>query len=336
MNNESFRKLVRDRAQIKSTKQIAREAVEDEFQRNNKKKRKRGGGGDSSAEEEEDEEGENDRRGRPKRDGKEQEEEEDESANKYRDRAKERREGKVDATMAVIDETTSNNDTTRAGSVPLKGLDRSLARKVKKELQTNNYEPTESSSSKPGTIEVRSLSTAEESKRLLREFVKTSSSDHSTVVVTSGILEYLGQLLAKNEDYSTKTVEYGVAGRTLQRSRLALALNCHPANITRAWEAPREITNPNHSNQEPLIHRPPQLGSELISRIKLAFINKSKKGWTNRQDTTVGKNSETQNSDVAKANGGVPNAIGDESDCDDEDIFGGLNDYVPPAPKDVK
>jgi ribosome assembly protein YihI (activator of Der GTPase) len=49
MDNEAFRALVEERAKPKSTKEIAREAVEEEF-RTRKQKRKRGGAGGSSSE----------------------------------------------------------------------------------------------------------------------------------------------------------------------------------------------------------------------------------------------------------------------------------------------
>jgi IK cytokine len=145
MDNEAFRALVQERAKPKSTKEIAREAVEEEFQI--RKKRKRGGGGSSS----EDNDSDNDSNREPnKRDpfvptvakkkaGAEQE-------LKYRDRAKERREGKnVDyqgQVTAVATEDGQMDQVTlskylggdEAHTHLVKGLDVALARRVRREI----------------------------------------------------------------------------------------------------------------------------------------------------------------------------------------------------------
>jgi hypothetical protein len=93
--NEAFLALVKERVKPKSTKEIARKAVEEEF-RARKKKRKRGGIGGSSSEESDD----SDREDVPSKQellipavAKKKARAEHES--KYRDQAKERREGKT-------------------------------------------------------------------------------------------------------------------------------------------------------------------------------------------------------------------------------------------------
>ncbi|KAL3945524.1 MAG: hypothetical protein SGBAC_000423, partial [Bacillariaceae sp.] len=98
MNHQGFSSLLNKSSEgskksgNSSTKAIARKAVEDEFKRNRGRKRS-GHGGDSSDEEDED------RRDRGKKKHKAEEEEDDtfEFSQDYRDRAKERREGKPPA-----------------------------------------------------------------------------------------------------------------------------------------------------------------------------------------------------------------------------------------------
>jgi hypothetical protein len=54
MNNDAFQKLVRERATEKSSKEIAREAVEQEFRQHKRKRKRRRGAGGSSDEDDDD------------------------------------------------------------------------------------------------------------------------------------------------------------------------------------------------------------------------------------------------------------------------------------------
>ena len=159
MNNDSFKALVRDRARVKSTKEIAREAVEDEARRK-QKKRKRGGGsggGDYSSDEDDD----NNNRRKPSNHNNSDNNSNNnnnnnsgsdhfrhpflprsvapkqaESLSKYRDRAKERRDGvsngEIMGNLSQQQQQLQQQDNT-SGNQP-KGLDFELARRIKKEL----------------------------------------------------------------------------------------------------------------------------------------------------------------------------------------------------------
>jgi hypothetical protein len=89
MDNDAFRALVQERAKIKSTKEIAREAVEDEYRK--RKKRKRGG---SSSEESDGSDTDQDELHRDLLTPVVAQKKIQSNESKYRDRAKERREGK--------------------------------------------------------------------------------------------------------------------------------------------------------------------------------------------------------------------------------------------------
>ena len=165
MNNEGFRQLINQSSKRKTTKEIAREAVEEEF---NERKRKGGGrnlaDGYSSNEEDD----------RPNPKWKRQQEGKDDAADddnkrsnqrekkkkakkdegaKYRDRAKERREGKnvdyelsagIQSTTSQIesmftDQSKSSEEMSKylggdeAHTHLVKGLDKALADKVRRE-----------------------------------------------------------------------------------------------------------------------------------------------------------------------------------------------------------
>jgi hypothetical protein len=105
MNNDAFQKLVRERATEKSSKEIAREAVEQEFRQDKRKRKRRRGAGGSSDEDGDgsDSDIDDDHKQKKEEEQKEQQQQEDRSkkgagkkekaSSKYRDRAKERREG---------------------------------------------------------------------------------------------------------------------------------------------------------------------------------------------------------------------------------------------------
>ena len=341
MDNDAFQALVRNRTLGKSTKQIAREAVEDEHQRNQKKrKRKRGGGGgdDDSSEEEEEE----DHSRRPKNQQEDdfrrlvprsvsaaatsQEEEEEEV---YRDRAKERREGKHNG--------DDERETADYDIVPKKGLDLNLARKVKKSMQKteddkdSSIQPIVANAAVSSSSMSSSLPTLEEAKTVLQNFVEESS---STIQISSALSGYLFQFVETKsiQKKSANMIKCGLAGRTIQRSRLALSLNGHPSDLARSWEQPREITHPNTGNNlDP--YNKPRLDAQVIAQISRVLPGPkyvSIGSWktevlpfkTENNDTTVQAKS-IDNKDT--------NAV-EQDDNSDEDIFGGLENYAPPAP----
>jgi hypothetical protein len=336
MNNDAFKALVRDRAKVKSTKQIAREAVEDEDIRRTKKRKKGGGGGGDSSEEEDDDD---DRRGPPKKEDfrhsqmllpRSVAQEDDEESSKYRDRAKERREGKKERREGKIDaaaDAAADAEETKDDEIPLqKGLDLNLARKIKKGLRKNG--DSESSSAKPDGVVaavVKSLPTMEQAKDVLRNFVEGKS---STVKIGSALSDYLHRL-ADESSSNNKTViiKCGVAGRTILRSRLALSLDGHPSDYIRAWEIPREITHPNPKYDQ---YNKPRLGMELIAQID-GVLQPKGRSWRKEESNDSKVLEMALPVSKSAADEGLKDDGGD--DDSDGDIFGGLDDYVPTAPK---
>jgi len=158
MNNEAFRNIVTQRAKQKTTKEIAREAVELEFREKNQKRR-HGEDADYSSDDldekkdrgNRDGEGDNKdtywKQGRRIKKSKKVEDD-DGDACKYRDRAKERREGKnLDYESAATGDRPKENEPTLNYNVEMtkflggdeahthlvKGLDKTLAEKVRRE-----------------------------------------------------------------------------------------------------------------------------------------------------------------------------------------------------------
>ena len=338
MDNEAFRALVAERSRPKSTKEIAREAVEQEFRdrrsRAGGKKRRRGGGGGGGSSSDEDgggrggrggaandddsDDDDYDRRSRGGEDGldndndekepkwkrerraKKKAKEEAEGKVRYRDRAKERREGRTNADYAGIEEAVAaagvgaeagaNDKGDGSGGAVLggaeadmtkylggdesrthlvRGLDWALAQKVRREEMGLN---TASGSTGGGSIEdgggddanlerILQSSRAEKSdsealRRAIENLSSASSSQRndprdvmiilnrlqSTAQTTSGrdMAMFLMNKTNRGSKLEPKKLSTTNAGRTLQRSKLQFSLRCHPGDVLRSWEVPRE------------------------------------------------------------------------------------------------
>lgn len=343
MNNDAFQKMVRERAGGKSTKEIAREAVEAEFQR----KRKRGGRGGSRNQDydsDSDDEG-NNKHSRGKKNkvessallirpqqvkGKANDDSGNADDSTYRDRAKERREG------TTVKPETATSDDTEMDLIALsnkKGLDFSLLKNAKQEL--DKQEPDFSSL----TI---SLPTFAEALLALKDF---RADPDSYPTLHSGVSGYLVHLASTFEQIRPpiESVVCGVAGRNLQRSRLAMSMEAYPSNHSRAWEAPREMSNPSATTDKREINF---LDNSLLRSIDYYFS-----GITQRTAAKPQTSSRSKAFPATKAeSSNVTDTVADEnplekgpeqqkdtgsdSQDDDDDIFGGLDDYVPPKPKE--
>lgn len=292
MNNEGFAALVRKQAKISSTKEIARKAVEEEWQRN--KKRRRGG---SSSDEESD-----DGRSNKRKNKIEKEEEDDifEPSMDYRDRAKERRDGKPSLSKQHDDETLQLNQ------LPSKGLDVSLARKIRKHLKSENDEGLKA---EDGPAIFTSLPSLAEAKRVLQQ---ATASDQP---LSSSFVEYAQKILDQEIGNKPKKIECSLAGKHVQRSRLALTLDGCPSDVKRSWEVPREVT---HTT---MFHDSPRLDMLLIENIEKALPKKR---------STVA-DIKAPKSAISGGQRAVPECDNEDSE-DDDDIFGGLDDYVAPTP----
>jgi IK cytokine len=356
MNNDAFKKMVRERAQIKSTKEIAREAVEDEFQR--KKKRKYGGDSSDSGGEQEakDESSGKKRFGRSKQ---QQNEEDDENLNlssNYRDRAKERREGKSQADESLLkgvasaaadpaaDKSTEELSKYLGGDEEhthlVKGLDVVLARKVKREWhKEKNQQPTTTAKeSKQQMAETTFVETVEQAKDLLQQCIQNNNTTTEAKVGLE-LFQYLQKVHKYNLEMPLllpKNVACSSAGRTIQRSTLAFALDGHPSQISRAWEMPREIMH--GASQQETLARATSLDISLIDRIQWALSKRIKKTEEEVQQpakptpmsaTTEKVVQQSLARATSQEGGDDDDDDDDDGDDDDDDIFGDVGDYVP-------
>lgn len=340
MNNDAFQKMVRERAGGKSTKEIARQAVEAEFQR--KKKRGRRGGGRNQDYDSDSDDDNQKNHGRDKKKNKSESSDRPElllrpqqvkgddglDESQYRDRAKERREG-----TTIKSENLGTEDSEMDLVVPSskKGLDFSLLKHQKEEREQDTEE-----------IDIYklqvSLPTMEEARKSLQEFLEDP--DMYTNLLP-GLSEYLTQF-ALSFDENRPPIENivcGVAGRNLQRSRLAMSMEAYPSNHARAWEIPREMVNPSANPDKREINF---LDTGLLRSIDNLFAKNSQRPAVPPPQTSVSATSTKRKSNHSA--GGKSKAVekesvndnikADDSDDDDDDIFGGLEEYVPPKPKE--
>ena len=356
MNNDAFKKMVRERAQIKSTKEIAREAVEDEFQRN--KKRKHGGDSSDSGGEQDEAEDESGKKrfGRSKHQKNEEDDDYLDLSAKYRDRAKERREGKPQADESLLkgvasaaadpaaDKSTEELSKYLGGDEEhthlVQGLDVVLARKVKREWhKEKNQQPTTSTAKESKQqqqqqmAETTFVETVDQAKDLLQQFIRNNNNETESKLGLE-----LSQYLQKVHKYTLETplllpkknVACSSAGRTIQRSTLTFALDGHPSQISRAWEMPREMMH--GASQQEASARATSLDISLIDRIQWALSKRIKKTEEEEvqqpaKPTPISITTEkVVQQSVARV---TSQERGDDDDDDDDDIFGDVGDYVP-------
>jgi hypothetical protein len=277
MNNEAFQALVRDRSSIheRSSKEIAREAVEEEFKR---KKRKRGGGGDSSSDEEENkkesrrplEDASKDRHHHQQyaQSSKELSDAGEAAATKYRDRARERREGKILLNEKASDIVQANNnnkfDESNNNIHHVKGLDVALARKEKQvdrpRASTNNDAETSS------PVLLTLVQDSGQAKRLLEQ----SSRSTFTSELGKDMFEFLQKQFMPTQRGVVKSSLHcstSTAGVAIQRSRMNFSSSCNPHDKARAWETPLEITQAALGETDIWRESDRRLNHELIDRI---------------------------------------------------------------------
>ena len=197
MDNDAFKDLVRKKASIQSTKEIARKAVEEEFKK--KKKRKRGGGDDdyssSSSDDDDDHKGSKQRRKQTdnKKDDDDDGDDDDDAkrvqedlAARYRDRAKDRRENNSEKAQDFL--IIPHNKI---------GLDLAQLRKERQIIQKEEETNSNSAQSSSGGITNRSKipSTIEEALETIRESVASSSPGS----LSRGLVEYLREFVEWGE-----------------------------------------------------------------------------------------------------------------------------------------
>lgn len=378
MNNEAFKDLVQKQRLGPSTKEIARRAVEEEESRKQKKRRRRGGRGgpyESSSDEDDDDDPAKQQRNMKKiKDGEQSttgdhndvddhKQQKEELASRYRDRAKERREGK-DTQIVAVGDKKDDVDPYEFLIVPhnKKGLDLSLVRMERQGLaKAGSGTATESPSavqrqnvSLPDdeTPIVKELPDIVEAERTLRDSVAYSSPNipASNMSQNRSVLEYIRGLLDWTVDWNHTSkldaVTCGTAGRTLQHTNYSMAIDGHPSDKARAWEVPRQVTRSGVSasgvgnNTRYFDASPVLITCDLLSQVDRVFqgrrriLNAMKKSTTSVMQhvepiATKGHNNARGDKHVScpqGRKGEIADPGGDRingDDDDDDDIFGG-------------
>lgn len=281
MDNDAFKDLVRSK--VKSTKEIAREAVEDAFR---KKKRKRKGRGRSNDDDlsSSDSEPDTHRSKQPDRTlqptavrkklkSTEKEDSGNEDKPQYRDRAKERREGKnadYKDSERIMETVVANGEASmdqtemskylggdEVHTHLVKGLDVALARSVK-----NQYQSAEGdgSKSRKDLVEFKPVSSTEEAWN----FISKLDSNTVKTMLGKSMLKYLIGHQKKFWDH----VPTSAAGAVIQRSQVTFSTRGDPRDLATSWQIPSEKSHPAATSQSTALSKVSPLDLQLIQNIQ--------------------------------------------------------------------
>jgi hypothetical protein len=364
MNNESFRNLLKSgslsgKAQSKdgkSSKEIAREAVEEEFR---ERRSKRGRDEDYLSDDEDGDEDEDDDNARDskKKSKKEEEKElaEDEAKAarakekknkkiKYRDRAKERRDGRSDGFQDThgmaknLDEDMSKflgGDEEHTHLV--KGLDRTLAEKVRRDEMGNQADTHgEDLDLDLDQIMEEASAKAKEKKKATLAFSKKSVSEltpNASTTLTSGMLSYLKRL-EESRKTDKESLNYSMAGNTasltgqsISRTTLSFSLDANVRDREKSWELPEEkmmsITQFERIQSRRICTTCTPLDSNLISKIKSVFSSLIEQRDKHEATKAGLKKKKNIISKASKEESPPPDS--------DDDIFADAGNYKPPS-----
>jgi IK cytokine len=346
MNNEEFRKLIKSSAGTsqkeekgKSTKEIVREVVEQEFRERRRRNKKRGRDEDYFSDDDDDDNEDDDRR---TRDQKEQTSKGNKSNNdetaafkvkkdqtkkpKYRDRAKERREGKNQySNMAVShldEEMTKYLGGDEEYTHLVRGLDIALAEKVKRDEQLKSSRITKQDDNAIDLDKVIEETVSTNRQRTSCTVGSGSLEVHKLTNLSSGMISYLNNRLESIKDKSQSRHHEGKktrqAAQLLVRTTLNFSLDANIYQRYKSWEIPKENTLPaseyERSFQSP--HCTP-VDSKLLERIKVVYSRHA---------------SNDKKAEKVKAESKCSNDVSDKFDPEsDDDIFGNIGEYVPPS-----
>lgn len=336
MESETFANLVQTQGNYSgdggSSKEFARKVVKEEFE---KRKRKSGGVYASSSDEEDRNKG---RRAKKSKLDEEKEDDEERAkaiqedlASRYRDRAKERREGQG----ALEENETEIEDRSEFMIVPhnKKGLNLTQIRKEreKKQVRTSRLDP------QADTIRT-ALPSNKEAMATLLDFVKDATTSSSSIRLSQGMVSYVrGYMKWKTERVvePSDTISGVSEGRALRNTMFAFAIDGHPSDISRAWQAPRQFTTSPTIDNGSFISSTPMLTNEVIHQIRSIFqkrlqvLNEMKGSCSINDNLGGGKYVSSESTEKTQRKSEyTANALLD----DEEDIFGGLDDDVQPKP----
>lgn len=315
MNNEAFRDLLRG----KSTKEIARKAVEDEFRRKEKRKRR---GDDYSS----DDDSTNGKRQYKKKSKGKKFEGEDiieketfQFSMQYRDRAKERREGNKDLL-----------ESEDKGPIPMKyplsvnkakenlrkHVDVEVARKIKQEKSKNSIlDPSRGTYRKKRTDAVekkKDLGTTFTSVSDARKWIETYSLNDVESSLGKSILSFLQEYFLSP---LVKEIRVTPVGLSIQRSTTTFSICPDLSDRKYVWMVPLEqasMLNEKEGKNEGTFM---DLDSNILSQIVKSFEKK------NGSNHVVSKEERVKNS--------IINSSNRNEGSDSDDIFDDIGDYVP-------
>jgi len=362
MDNNAFKDLVRSYGQDNagsSSKAIARKAVEEEFR---KKKRKRSGDADSSSDEDDDDD-EYNKKSKLKQQEQDEDEEDDveaiqkDLASRYRDRAKERREGKVGDTTTTNENTTEGSNNFLIVPHNINGLDLELIRKERLSLQSKSGGGIQKSSTTAADTMGTTTDNKDQDERKIRDTMPSLKEAHEILqaflsrdkekmasnadfdeydfptTLSSGIVEYLGELFNwKTLDVSTwdeePTGSGAAARKSLQHTKFSLAIDGHPSDSLKAWQIPRQYTlsrggGASGGSSQAL------LPIELIHKIDTVFRKKNAiRDEMMERQTVKSDQGRTKTFDKKETQivAEKTDSLGDDDDESDDDMFGGLDD----------
>ena len=363
MNNESFRNLLKSgslsgKAQSKdgkSSKEIAREAVEEEFrERRSKRGRDEDYLSDDEDDDDDDDDNDNDRDGKKKSKKEEEKELAEEEAKaarakekknkkiKYRDRAKERRDGRSDGFQDThgmaknLDEDMSKflgGDEEHTHLV--KGLDRTLAEKVRRDEMGNQADTNSEDLDLDQIMEEASAKAKEKRKAIIASSKKSVSelTPNASTTLTSGMLSYLKRLEESRKtdkeslNYSLPGNTASLTGQSISRTTLSFSLEANVHDREKSWELPEEktmsITQFERIQSRRICITCTPLDSNLISKIKSVFsslIERREKHGATKAGLKKKKNIISK---ASKEESPPPDS--------DDDIFADAGNYKPPS-----
>jgi IK cytokine len=331
MDNEAFRSLVNKNR--KTTKQIAREAVENEF-RKRKRKDTQGYGSDSDSDASRDA-----GRGRDAHVSRDATEEGKEAQaepawkkktrekTEYRDRAKERREGK-NVDYALFDVTTSRDDEKdkkREAELSkflggdeehthlVKGLDYALAQKVRREEMGEDLDEVLEVALKQGRGDKDGGLSSFKSE-LGRAMVTYLKKKENPVIVPVKINPSLQ--------------------KSIQRAELEFSLYSDVRRRRNAWDAPRVSIRAFSGQEDVTVRKATPLDHQLIMTISKkiqAHLLRAKHCAKNAADEK-----DDANHDTKTTNNGAKSKPPPKDDDSGDDIFENVGTYVPPSTNAIK
>ena len=329
MDNEAFSSLVKERVKQKSTKEIAREVVEEEFQQKQKHSKKRILQNKETTPLSK-------RWKQQQQQDKQQQDKQTQSVEQYRDRAKERREGREN--IDYNDTTSSSNQlssiekemTKYLGGEEkythlVKGLDYSLAQKVRREQQQQTTTTATTNDTKK-----------QQHDKTIVSFSSLSSTLQQSSLVTN-VYSYLQQKQTSNKlqpttnQLSSMKQQPSKLGQAIQRTTITFSLRAHPGNIYHSWQLPKESTysqlqqQQQQTNKRNSIHFHPS----FLKRIDQAFTTSTT--TKNNQTNYTQPNCDTTTTTTTTTSDTKNHSQNNIQHHDDFDIFENEEEYIPPT-----